>query len=206
MKTLKEYAKIHGIQYRAAWNRYKLGKILGAKKDEFGKILIPEEKDNKEEYVVCYSRVSSSENKGNLETQAERLVAYCNAKGYQVKQVIKECGSGLNDKRQKLLKLLKDERVTKIVIEHYDRLTRFGYCYITEWMKMKGCEIEVINCTKNDKEDLMKDFVSLVTSFTARLYGLRRSKTKTEELIKKLENKKMETKDDTNISIKTQHK
>ena len=186
MKTLPEYAREHGIKYRAAWNRYKAGKISGALQDEFGKILIAEGKSDKEEYVVCYARVSSSENKKNLESQAERLVAYGNAKGYQIKQVIKECASGLNDKRPKMMKLLQDERITRIIIEHYDRLTRFGYHYIVEWMKLKGCEIEVINLAVNDKEDLMKDFVSLVTSFTARLYGLRRSKRKTEQLIKEL--------------------
>jgi predicted site-specific integrase-resolvase len=189
MRTLKEYAEDRGVKYRAAWNRYKAGKIPGAFQDEFGKILIPEAKDTKAEYTVCYARVSSSENKKNLETQAERLVAYCNAKGYAVKQIVKECASGLNDKRPKLMKLLNDERISRIVVEHYDRLTRFGFRYIEEWMKTEGCEIEVINCATNDKEDLMKDFVSLVTAFTARLYGLRRSKRKTEQLIKELQKK-----------------
>ena len=188
MKTLKDYAKEHGIKYRAAWNRYKAKKIPGGFQDEFGKILISEDKATKEEYVICYARVSSSENKKNLETQAERLISYCNAKGYRVQRVIQECASGLNDKRPKLLQILNDKRVTRIVVEHHDRLTRFGFRYIQEWMKDRGCEIEVINSVTGDKEDLMKDFVSLVTSFTARLYGLRRSKRKTEELIKALEN------------------
>ncbi len=190
MKTLKDYAREHGIQYRAAWNRFKKGKIPEAFQDEFGRILIPQPQDNKPEYCVCYARVSSSENKKNLTTQAQRLVAYCNAKGYAVQKVVQECASGLNDKRSKLLEMLKDERITRIVIEHHDRLTRFGYNYIEEWMKSKRCEIEVINNTANDKKDLMKDFVSLVTSFTTRLYGLRRSKRKTEQLIKTLGTKK----------------
>ncbi len=124
-----------------------------------------------------------------METQAQRLIAYCNAKGYVVEQVLKECASGLNDKRPKLLKMLNGKHITRIVVEHHDRLTRFGYKYIEEWMKSKGCEIEVINKAMNDKEYLMKDFVSLVTSFTARLYGLRRSKRKTEQLIENLEKK-----------------
>lgn len=210
MKTLKEYAREHGIQYRSAWNRYKAGKIPDAYQDEFGKILVPEKKYNKPEYVVCYARVSSSENKNNLESQAERLTAYCNAKGYIVQQVIKECASGLNDKRPKMLKLLQDGRISKIVVEHHDRLTRFGYHYLEEWMKEKGCEIEVINFAANDQEDLMKDFVSLVTSFTARLYGLRRSKRKTESLIKELAKQEKENRekpaDDKNLSSKTCHK
>lgn len=82
--------------------------------------------------------------------------------------------------------------MTRILVEHHDRLTRFGFQFLQEWMKERGCEIEVINKVTNDKEDLMKDFVSLVTSFTARLYGLRRSKRKTEQLIKALENENNE--------------
>jgi predicted site-specific integrase-resolvase len=77
------------------------------------------------------------------------------AKGYQVKQIVKECASGLNDKRPKLIRLLKEEKVTRIVVEQHDRLTRFGFNYLNEWMKYKGCQIEVVNEAINDKEDLM---------------------------------------------------
>ncbi|MCK5525209.1 MAG: IS607 family transposase [Gammaproteobacteria bacterium] len=185
MKRLKDYAKEQGVQYRTAWNRYKAGKIAGAFQNEFGQILIDENK-NKPDYTICYCRVSSSQNKNNLEKQAERLVSYCAAKGYRVDEIIKECASGLNDKRPKLIKMLNNTDVTCIVVEHHDRLTRFGFNYIQNWMNERGCLIEVINPATNDKDDLMKDFVSLVTSFTARLYGLRRSKRRTERLIKEL--------------------
>lgn len=187
MKTLTEYAKENRIHYRTAWNAYKAGKILGAFKNEYGKILIP---DNvaKTQYVVCYARVASSMNRNNLESQATRLCNYCAANGYVVQQVIKECASGLNDRRPQLIKLLRNPKVTLIVVEHQDRLTRFGFNYIRLWAETKGCKIEVINEAANDKEDLMQDFVSLITSFVTRLYGLRRSKRKTEQLIKTLEN------------------
>ena len=89
----------------------------------------------------------------------------------------------INDKRPKLLKLLKDENITKIVVEHKDRLSRFGVNYITE---LWAGEIVVINEVTEDEKDLMQDFISLVTSFTARLYGQRRSKRNTEKLIKEL--------------------
>jgi len=187
MKRLKDYAKENGIQYRAAWNRYKAGKIQGAFQDKLGNILI-DEKLSRPHYIVCYCRVSSSKNKDNLDRQAERLASYCAAKGYKINQIVKECASGLNDKRPKLIKVLTHPEVTHIVVEHHDRLTRFGFNYIENWMREKGCEIEVINPATNDKDDLMKDFVSLVTSFTARLYGLRRSKRNTEKLIETLNN------------------
>ena len=185
MKTLTEYAKENRIHYRTAWNAYKADKIPGAFKSEYGKILIPND-TSKTQYVVCYARVSSSTNRNNLEAQATRLCNYCAAKGYVVQQVIKECASGLNDKRPKLIKLLCNPKVTVIIVEHQDRLTHFGFNYIRLWAETKGCEIKVINEVVNDKEDLMQDFVSLVTSFVARLYGLRCSKRKTEQLIKTL--------------------
>jgi len=188
MKTLKDYARDHGIKYRAAWNRFKDGKIQSAFKDEFGKILIPEDKPDRPLKVVCYARVSSSQNKSNLESQAERIVHFANLSGLPVNSVIKEIGSGLNDKRPKLAKLLNDIEVTHIVVEHKDRLTRFGYNFLQILMASRQCQIVIINNIETDKEDLMQDFISLVTSMIARLYGLRRSKRKTEQLIKELQN------------------
>jgi predicted site-specific integrase-resolvase len=190
MKTLKDYANNHGIKYRAAWNRFKANKIPFAFKDEFGKILIPEDKPDKPLKVVCYARVSSSQNKNNLETQSERIVNFSNLLGLSVHSVVKEIGSGLNDKRPKLLRILNDNEITHIIVEHKDRLTRFGFNYIQSWMDTKQCKIIVVNNVDTDKEDLMQDFVSLVTSMVARLYGLRRSKRKTEEIIKELKDDK----------------
>lgn len=187
MKTLKEYAKQHGIKYRAAWNRFKAGKIPNAFKDEFGKILLKEDEPDRPICVICYSRVSSSQNKANLKKQSERIVSYANANGWQVGRLVEEIGSGLNDKRRKLLNILNDENVTHIIVEHKDRLTRFGFNYLEQWMQYRGVKIVVINDIATDKEDLMQDFVSLVTSFVARLYGLRRSKRKTEKLIEELQ-------------------
>lgn len=188
MKTLKEYAANHGIKYRAAWNRFKAGKIPEAFQDEFGKILIPENAPDTTPAAAVYARVSSSENKDNLEAQAERVQQFANLNGLPVIKIVKECGSGLNDSRKKLINLLKDPNITHIVVEHKDRLTRFGFNYLQEWMKCRNVQIIIINEELNDKTDLMQDFISLVTSFCARLYGLRRSKRKTEKLIKNLDN------------------
>ena len=88
--------------------------------------------------------------------------------------------------RPKRLKLLNDPAVTLIVVEHKDRLTRFGYNYIEQLLKMQNRRVEVINLAENGKEDLIQDFVSIVTSFCARLYGQRRSKRKTERIIAEL--------------------
>lgn len=135
------------------------------------------------DHTVIYARVSSSENKSNLESQASRLEQFCAAKGWVVHEVIKECASGMDDNRPKLLKILKERKATRLVVEHKDRLTRFGFNYIKTLFP--ECEIVVINASE-DKEDLFEDFVSLVDSFCARIYERRRSRRNTEKLIREL--------------------
>ena len=184
---ISQYAKIEGVKYRAIWNRIKKGQLQTEKTQNGGiRIIIDENKDVR---VAVYCRVSSSENKENLERQKERVLNYCAAKGYRIEKVICEIGSGLNDKRKKLESLLNDISITKIVVEHSDRFSRFGMNYIVELLKLQSRDIEVINKQENNRDDLMQDFVSIITSFTARLYGQRRSKRKTEQLIKELNKK-----------------
>lgn len=180
---LSDYAKKLGIGYRAAWNMYSAGKIPGAYSLPTGTIIVPTEEQKNTGLTATYARVSSSENKSNLLSQSKRVQKFCAAKGWTVSVVVEECASGLNDSRKKLMKLLLDKNITRIVVEHKDRLTRFGFNYI----KNLWCgEIVVINEVVEDEKDLMQDFVSLVTSFTARLYGKRRSKRATEKLIRNL--------------------
>lgn len=182
---LTDWAKKQGISYRSAWNMFQADLLPTAYKLPSGSIIVPDEVLSKKEYTVVYARVSNSENKSNLITQAERVSSFCNAKGWIINEIVKECASGLNDNRPKLQKILKDKKVTRIVVEHKDRLTRFGFEYIKT---LFDGEIIVINECKDDKEDLISDFTSLITSFCARIYGRRRSQRKTEQLIKELEN------------------
>ena len=164
---------------------FKSGRLPGAYQLPTGTICVQEAHPIEiPEHVVVYARVSSSENKPNLDSQAERVCSFCAAKGWVVSEVVKECASGLNAKRPKLEKVFKDRKATKLVVEHKDRLTRFGYNFIE--VLWPSCEIIVINQVVDDKADLMQDFVSLVTSFCARLYGHRRTKRKTEQVINAL--------------------
>lgn len=183
---LSAYAKKLGIHYRTAYQHFKDGKITGAYQLITGTIIVPEQEQYKKEYNIIYTRVSSSQNKSNLDSQASRLTDFCLAKGWIVHEIVKECASGLNDNRPKLLNIFTTRRATRIIVEHKDRLTRFGFNFIQALYP--ECEIVIVNLIDNDKEDLMSDFVSLVTSFCARLYGLRRTKRKTEKLIQELQN------------------
>lgn len=195
---LSDYAKKAGVHYRTAYRWYQAGQIKGYQADS-GTIIITEQDDNaKPLRVAVYARVSSSENKSNLDSQADRLTTYCAAKGYQVHRVVKEIGSGINDNRQKLIDLLNDETIALIVVEHKDRLTRFGFNYIETLLGKQGRKVEVINLADNGKEDLMQDLISIIYSFSARMYGLRRAKRKTEKIIQELQ-------DDQNATSGTAH-
>lgn len=187
---LSTYAKKLGVSYKTAWRLWKQGN-LDAYQLPTGTVIVKDELENKIPDKVCiYARVSSSENEDNLKRQSKRLEEYAIARGYQIYKVVKEVGSGVNDNRKKLTKLLKDKNYNKLIVEHKDRLTRFGFNYIQILFNQIGKEIEVVNEAENDKQDLMQDFISIITSFCASLYGLRRSKRKTERIIKELKNEK----------------
>ena len=185
---LSQYAKHQGISYSTALRWWHQGVIRGYQAPSGTIIVEAEERPQpQEERVTIYARVSSAEHKENLERQVERLVQYCTVRGYQVAQIVKEIASGVNDSRPKLLALLKDPRTTRIVVEHKDRLTRFGFRYLETLLEVQGRTIEVVNVAENDKEDLIADLVAIVYSFTARLYGQPRGKRKTERIVQELQ-------------------
>ncbi len=187
---LSEWAKKMGISYRRAWQMYKDGKLPNARQLPTGTIIILEEEQMPQKLlsnsVAIYARVSSHENKDNLENQAKRLEDYAIAKGYQIKHIVKEIGSGVNDARPKLIKLLKQADYSILLVEHKDRLTRFGFNYLKLLCELQGKQIEIVNNVEEEKEDLIQDFVAVIYSFAARLYGLRRAKRKTEKIIKEI--------------------
>ena len=114
----------------------------------------------------------------------ERLRLYCASKGYKIYKEVKEVASGMNDNRKKLNAILLDKNTEKIVVEHKDRLTRFGFNHMKLLLNRLNIQIEVMNETGNKKEELVNDFVSIITSFCAKLYGKRNGKEKSKELKK----------------------
>ena len=183
---LSEFAKQNSIQYQTAYKMFKAGLIKGYQLPT-GTIVVEETHNNaKPDYTVIYARVSSSENRDNLENQAKRLTEFAIASGYTIDEVIKECASGLNDRRPKLCKILTEGKVTRLIVEHSDRLTRFGFNYLSILCQHIGCEIIVVNKAETEQEDLMQDFISIIASFCARIYGQRRCKRKAQKLIEDL--------------------
>ena len=186
---LSHYAKQQGISYRTALRWFRDGTIQGYQAPSGTIIVMEQESVQVAQKVAIYARVSSSEHRENLERQAERLSQYCTVRGYQVALVVKEIASGVNDSRPKLLSLLKDTSITRVVVEHRDRLTRFGFHYIDALFSVQGRVIEVVNPAENDKEELLADLSSIIYSFCARLYGQRRAKRKTEKVVQELQAK-----------------
>jgi predicted site-specific integrase-resolvase len=189
---LSEYAKQMGVRYETAWRWFRDGKVQGRRIGPRTIIITEGQAEPARatpQRVAIYARVSSAENKSNLDSQAERLTAYCAARGYQVAKVVKEVGSGINDSRPKLLALLEEQAIGLIVVEHKDRLTRFGFRYLDTLLKTQGRAIEVVNQAENGTEDLLADLTAVVYAFCARLYGQRRAKRKTEVIVRELEAK-----------------
>lgn len=163
--------KIASIRTEGGHRRYRLSDIQ--------KLIGAESIDNKDR-VVIYSRVSSNEQKqkGDLDRQKARVLEYCAKKKYNMEYIFDEVGSGMSDTRTKLLKLfdlVSKREINRVVVEHKDRLTRFNFNIFKEFFKSHGVEIEVIEdvLPKSYEAELVEDMLSLMSSFTAKIYGKR---------------------------------
>lgn len=183
---LSKWAKLNGVCYQTAFNWFKQGKLADAVQLDTGSIFIEQDLEGtKSQNVVIYARVSNQSRKLEMNYQIERIQNYCNSKGFTVDKIYKEVASGMNDNRKELWKML-ESKPAIIVIENKDRLTRFGFNYLKKLLESRGTLIEVINPNDNDEQDLIKDMISIVTSFCCKLYGLRRAKNKRNKIIEVL--------------------
>lgn len=184
---LSQYARKMGVSYRTAWRWYKAGQ-LDAYQTPTGTVIVRDPQEEKAIIgrVALYARVSSADQKTDLVRQLERLREYAIAHGYKIAKEVSEIASGLNDHRPKLLKLLVDTSIGTIVVEHRDRLTRFGFNYIDQLLATQGRKLEVI-FPSDTENDLVDDFVAVITSMAARIYGRRNSKHRAEQVKKCIE-------------------
>ncbi len=122
--------------------------------------------------AVCYARVSSHDQRADLDRQVARVVAWATANGLSISEVVTEVGSGLNGKRRKFQRLLADQSASVIVVEHRERLARFGVENLEAALSAQGRRIVVVDDDEVD-DDLVRDMTEVLTSFCARLYGHR---------------------------------
>jgi putative resolvase len=178
---LSDYARQIGVTYKTAYLMFKRGE-LDAYQLPTGTIIVNDSPaPTIGQGVALYARVSSHDQKADAQRQLDRLRDYAAAKGYKVTAEVVEIASGLNDQRPKFSQLLTDTAVQTILVEHKDRATRFGYQYIALLLKTQGRRIEVINET-DTQDELVDDFVSLITSMAARIYGRRSSRQRAERI------------------------
>jgi predicted site-specific integrase-resolvase len=139
---LAAWAREKGISYKTAWKMYKTGKIPHPTEQlPIGTILVYP--DNREESrssrkAVIYARVPSRGQKDDLLRQLQRLRDFAAIHGYTIAKEITEIGSGLKGKRKKLLKMLNDPGIGIIIVEHKDRLIRFGYEHVNTVLSSTG--------------------------------------------------------------------
>lgn len=145
--------------------------------------------------IVIYARVSTRNQKDDLQNQVDFLKLFCNAKGMIVNQCIEDFGSGLNYNRKKWNKLFDDvmgNRIKTIVITNKDRFIRFGYDWFEKFCEKFNAKIIIVkNETLSPKEELVQDMIAILHVFRCRLYGLRKYKKQIkedEEIVKELQN------------------
>jgi putative resolvase len=138
--------------------------------------------NNEGQPTVCYARVSSHDQKEDLNRQQALLEAYCAAKGWRC-EVIRDLGSGMNYRKQglnQLLELIMTRKMKRLVLTHKDRLLRFGAELIFTLCELQGIEIVIIHQGEQPsfEEELAQDVLEIITVFSARLYGSRSHKHK----------------------------
>jgi putative resolvase len=135
---------------------------------------------------VAYCRVSSADQEADLDRQAARVVAGANQQGLAVAVAVavavREVGSGLDGRRRKLHRLLADSSAAVIVVEHRDRLARFGVEHLEAALSASGRRLLVLEASETT-DDLVRDITEMLTSLCARLYGRRAAKNRAERAV-----------------------
>jgi predicted site-specific integrase-resolvase len=180
---LSEWAEKQGVTYKTAWKWFQAGKLpVKAEQMPTGTIIVYPA-DSQELKAALYARVSSADQKNDLDRQVARLVLYASEKRIPVNLTVTEIGSGLNGRRPKLLRLLREAEVNVILVEHRDRLMRFGCEYLEAALAAQGRRLMVID-EGEIKDDLVRDLIEVLTSFCARLYGRRAARDKAKKALK----------------------
>ena len=185
---LVDWARRQGIDYKTAWRWFKAGIIPAPTRQlPTGTILVDVEPEpNAERGAVLYARVSSADQKSDLDRQVSRLVEYATRNKFKVVESVTEIGSGLNGRRRKLMRLLANPKVGIVVVEHRDRLARFGSEYIEAALMASGRRLVVVEQAEM-RDDLVQDMIDVLTSFCARLYGRRAAKNRAKRAMEALD-------------------
>jgi predicted site-specific integrase-resolvase len=184
--AIGEAAKVLGVSISTLRRWEKEGKIIPEstnskhRRYDLAK-LKPEifhQKDTRK--TVAYARVSSHDQKADLERQKQVLELYCANQGWTF-EIISDLGSGMNYQKKGLKRLLNaiiDDKIGRLVLTHKDRLLRFGAELVFAICEIKSVQVVILNQGEDStfEEDLAKDVLEIITVFSARLYGSRSRK------------------------------
>src|ERR1035437_1850840 len=184
--NLTEWAKTQGIDRTTAYRWFRNG-VLPVRAQKVGPRIIlvfPEpEQPKSTEKVALYARVSSTDQKSDLEKQLQRLKQWASSAGLNVVKTEAEVASGMNARRSKLRSLLSDASITVIAVEHRDRFARMDSELIEATLSAQGRRLAVIDPNEVE-DDLVRDMVEVLTSFCARLYGKRSARNRALKALK----------------------
>jgi putative resolvase len=180
---LSAWAKANGLTYKTAWRMWRDGRLpIPAEQLPTGTVIVHPPPAPSAEAVALYARVASADQKADLERQLGRLADDASRERLTVIRSVSEIGSGLNGHRAKVMRLLADPAVRTLVVEHRDRLARFGAEYIEAALAAGGRKLVVVDQAERN-DDLVQDMVDVLTSFCARLYGRRAAKNRAEKAL-----------------------
>ena len=171
---LSEWAEREGVHYQTAWRWFRDGQLpVPAVRTPSGTILVEVVRgDGRSGRTVIYARVSSHDQRADLDRQVARLTGWATTHGLSVDEVVVEVGSGMNGKRRRLARLLADATAVTVVVEHRDRLARFGVEHLEAALAAHGRRVVVVDDGEVD-DDVVGDMTEVLTSFCARRYGRR---------------------------------
>jgi predicted site-specific integrase-resolvase len=172
--NLAAWAERNGVARVTAYRWFRAG-VLPVPARKVGRLILVDESAGDagpQPRTAVYARVSSADQKADLDRQVARVTAWATAEQISVDKVVTEVGSALNGHRRKFLALLRDPSVHRIVVEHRDRFCRFGSEYVQAALAAQGRELVVVDAAEVD-DDLVRDMTEILTSMCARLYGKR---------------------------------
>ncbi len=183
---LSVWAKSQGISYKTAWRMWKDGRLpVPAEQMATGTVIVHAESD-KMGGAALYARVSSADQKNDLDRQLARLTEFAVARKLPVVDAVKEVGSGLNGHRKGMIRLLHNAAAQTIVVEHRDRLMCFGFEYVEAALAAQGRRIVVIE-PEEMTDDIVRDLHEVIVSMCARLYGKRSAKNRAQKALEAMQ-------------------
>jgi len=186
--NLTEWARRQGVHPQTAYRWFRNGTLpVPAVRVNERTVLVAPAAIGAETPVALglYARVSSHDQRSDLDRQVARLSEWAARAGNPVVRVEVEVGSGMNGCRSKLRRLLADPRVTMVVVEHRDRLARMNAELVEAALSAHGRRLVVLDDGEGEvDDDLVRDMLEVLTSFCARLYGRRSARNRAQKALR----------------------